>query len=110
MKAYIDHSEFTGNFYSYDCFNCTISKEEFEEHFTKTNKSLRFTFNGWDGKSYEGESRTARIYTVDIPGYEHFEFIKVGKGVHYVTDKMVVEQATGESHPRVRWATYVARN
>ena len=40
-------------------YNTTITRAEFEAHFTKTRESIRFTFNGWDGKSYDGESRNA---------------------------------------------------
>ena len=42
-------------------YNTTITRAEFEAHFTKTRESIRFTFNGWDGKSYDGESRTSGI-------------------------------------------------
>ena len=36
-------------------YNTSITREAFEAHFTKTKESVRFTFNGWDGKSYDGE-------------------------------------------------------
>ena len=42
-------------------YNTTITRAEFEAHFTKTRESIRFTFNGWDGKSYDGESRNAKV-------------------------------------------------
>ena len=32
-------------------FNTTITRAEFEAHFTKTRESIRFTFNGWDGNN-----------------------------------------------------------
>ena len=64
-------------------YNTTITRAEFEAHFTKTRESIRFTFNGWDGKSYDGESRNARVYRTNLPGYEAVRLIKVGKGLHY---------------------------
>ena len=33
-----------------------ISRRTFEELFTHTKERIEFTFNGWDGKSYNGES------------------------------------------------------
>ncbi len=38
-----------------------ISRADFEACFTKTAESIEFTFGGWDGKSYGGETRKARI-------------------------------------------------
>ena len=32
-------------------FGTSITREDFEAHFTKTNESIRFTFNGWDGNN-----------------------------------------------------------
>ena len=43
-------------------YNTAITREDFEKHFTKTREKVRFTFNGWDGKSYDGESRNAGVY------------------------------------------------
>lgn len=31
--------------------------------FTKTGEKVTFTFNGWDGKSYNGEGQTKPVYT-----------------------------------------------
>ncbi|MBQ8837434.1 MAG: hypothetical protein IJ002_08030 [Clostridia bacterium] len=88
----------------------TIAKATFEEHFTKTAEKATFTFNGWDGKSYDGETRTAYIYTTNLPGFENAKFIKVGKGVHFLCeDYQVEEKATGEKHPSTWWAVDVAR-
>ena len=84
--------------------NTAITREEFEAVFTKTKESIRFTFGGWDGKSYDGESRTARVYRTNIKGYEAVRFIKVGKHLHYIDDcSMRLEKATGESHPEAEW-------
>ena len=32
-------------------YNTSITREDFETHFTKTKESIRFTFNGWDGNN-----------------------------------------------------------
>ena len=58
-----------------------ISRRTFEEQFTRTKERIEFTFNGWDGKSYDGESRVARIYRSNLPGYEDCIFVKVGKAL-----------------------------
>ena len=85
-------------------YNTAITREDFEQHFTKTREKVRFTFHGWDGKSYDGESRSASVYRTDIEGYEDARFIKVGKGLHYIDeDSLVVEKATGEKHPEAEW-------
>ena len=91
-------------------YNTAITREDFEAHFTKTREKVRFTFNGWDGKSYDGESRNASVYRTSIPGFENVRLIKVGKGLHYIDeDRMVVEKATGESHPEAEWLVEVKR-
>ena len=91
-------------------YNTTITREEFEAHFTKTRESIRFTFNGWDGKSYDGESRSAGVYRTDIEGYGDAKFIKVGKHLCYIEeDRMITEKATGEQHPEASWLVEVER-
>ena len=91
-------------------YNTAILREDFEAFFTKTKEKVTFTFNGWDGKSYDGESRRASVYRTKIDGYENFRFVKVGKGVHYILeDKTVLEKATGESHPEASWLVDVDR-
>lgn len=88
----------------------SITREDFEKHFIKTKDKIRFTFAGWDGKSYNGESRTATIYRTDIEGYEDIRFVKVGKSIHYIIeDSAVLERATGESHPKTNWVVDVLR-
>ncbi len=85
-------------------YNTAITHEDFEKHFTKTKEKVRFTFNGWDGKSYDGESRNASIYRTNIQGYEDARFVKVGKGLHYIDeDYLVIEKMTGEKHPEAEW-------
>ena len=79
-------------------------------HFHKTKERIEFTFNGWDGKSYEGETRRASVYRTDIPGYEDARFVKVGKGLHYIEeDNEVVEKATGLPHMCAAWLTDVLK-
>ena len=91
-------------------YNTAILREDFERFFTKTKEKVTFTFNGWDGKSYDGESRSASVYRTSIPGVENVRLIKVGKGLHYIDeDRMVVEKATGESHPEASWLVDVKK-
>ena len=91
-------------------YNTAILREDFERFFTKTKEKVTFTFNGWDGKSYDGESRTASVYRTSIPGFESVRLIKVGKGLHYIYEyRMVVEKATGESHPEASWLVDVKK-
>lgn len=98
------------NTFSLREYNTAITRADFEAHFTKTRESVRFTFNGWDGKSYDGESRSAKVYRTDLEGYEDARFIKVGKGLHFIDeDSMVVEKATGESHPEAEWLVDVLK-
>ncbi len=88
--------------------NTIISRKDFEAHFTRTKEKVRFTFSGWDGKSYDGESRTANVYRTDIPEMKDSRFVKVGKSIHcIVEDSKVLEKATGEYHPTVYWYAIV---
>ncbi|MDD3250937.1 MAG: hypothetical protein PHV18_00110 [Lachnospiraceae bacterium] len=81
-----------------------ITRKDFEAAFRKTNERITFTFNGWDGKSYNGESRNAYVLRCDLPGYEEARFIKVGKGIHYILeDSSILETATGEYHKEASW-------
>ena len=91
-------------------YNTAITKEDFERNFTKTTEKVTFTFNGWDGKSYDGESRSARVIRTKIAGYEDVRFIKVGNHLCYIDeDSLVLEKATGEKHPEVEWLVEVKR-
>ena len=91
-------------------YNTAILREDFERFFTKTKEKVTFTFNGWDGKSYDGESRTASVYRTIIPGFESVRLVKVGKGLHYIDeDSMVIEKTTGESHPEAEWLVDVKK-
>ena len=98
------------NHFFLEDYNTAIMREDFEHYFTKTKEKVTFTFNGWDGKSYDGESRTASVYRTDIQGFEGFRFIKVGKSIHMVfEDGLRIERATGISHPTVGWLVDVVR-
>lgn len=93
-----------------DITNCYITKEEFETCFKKTSERVTFTFNGWDGKSYHGESRNAYVYRTNIEGYESVRFIKVGKALCYIDEESdVVEESTGIAHKEAEWLVDVKR-
>lgn len=92
------------NAFTLKAYNTAITRADFEAHFTKTKERIEFTFNGWDGKSYDGESRRACVYRTDIKGYEDARFVKVGKGLHYIDeDSSVLEKATGLYHKEAEW-------
>ena len=91
-------------------YNTTITREAFEQLFTKTKESIRFTFNGWDGKSYDGESRNAKVYRTSIEGFEEVRLVKVGKALCYICeDSSILEKATGEYHKEAEWLVDVER-
>jgi hypothetical protein len=91
-------------------YNTSITRETFEAHFFKTRESIRFTFNGWDGKSYDGESRNAKVIRTNLPGYEEVLLVKVGKHLCYIEeDTSILEKATGEKHPEASWLVEVER-
>ena len=91
-------------------YNTAITRGDFEKHFTKTREKVRFTFNGWDGKSYDGESRNAKVIRTNLPGYEEVRLIKVGKHLCYIDeDRMITEKATGEQHPEAEWLVEVEK-
>ena len=91
-------------------YNTAILREDFERFFTKTKEKVTFTFNGWDGKSYNGESRKASVYRTSIPGFESVRLIKVGKGLHYIDEeRQITEKATGEKHPEASWLVDIER-
>ena len=91
-------------------YNTSITREDFEAHFFKTRESIPFTFNGWDGKSYDGESRNAKVIRTNLPGYEEVRLIMVGQHLCYIDEeRMVTEKATGERHPEAQWLVEVER-
>ena len=98
------------NHFFLEDYNTAITREDFEAHFTKTKEKVTFTFNGWDGKSYDGESRVASVYRTDIKGYEDVRLVKVGKGLHYIEeDREVLEKATGEYNKQASWLVDVRK-
>ena len=98
------------NHFFLEDYNTAITREDFDRHFTKTREKVTFTFNGWDGKSYDGESRSAGVYRTDIEGYGDAKFIKVGKHLCYIDEEsLVLEKATGEKHPEAEWLVEVLR-
>ena len=85
------------NHFFLEDYNTAITREDFE-------------IGGWDGKSYDGESRRATVYRTTVKGYEDVRLIKVGKGLHYIEeDTEVLEKATGEYHKRASWLVDVRR-
>ena len=98
------------NHFFLEDYNTAITREDFDRFFTKTKEKVTFTFNGWDGKSYDGESRRATVYRTSIPGFEAVRLVKVGKGLHYIDeDSLVIEKATGETHPEAEWLVDVKK-
>ena len=98
------------NHFFLEDYNTAIIREDFENFFKKTKEKVTFTFGGWDGKSYDGESRTATVYRTTIEGFEDVRFIKVGKGLHYIEeDRDVLEKATGLTHKSASWLVDVRR-
>lgn len=91
-------------------YNTEITREDFDSLFYRTNEQITFTFNGWDGKSYDGESRSGYVYRTILKGYEDVRFIKVGKGLHYIDeDSSIIEKATGIAHKEAEWLIDVKR-
>lgn len=91
-------------------YNTAISREDFEANFHRTAERVTFSFNGWDGKSYDGETRTARVYRTTIKGYEDVRFIKVGKHLCYIDENSdILEKATGITHKEAEWLIEVQR-
>ncbi len=90
--------------------NTAITREDFEKAFYPTKEMVTFTFQGWDGKSYDGESRTARVWHTNLPGFEDILLVKVGKHIHMINEESsVLEKATGEYHKTVWWVVSVLR-
>jgi len=84
--------------------------------FTKTKEKVEITFNGWDGKSYDGESRKMNVWVCESHPEKKFVHIRKsfvnGSWGSYkadcfmmITDNMVVEKATGIAHPEVEYFT-----
>ena len=81
----------------------------------KTSEKIEITFNGWDGKSYDGETRKMNVWVSSMCPGKKFVYKRQGgfegwDGKKYkvdcmfeVSDEMVVEKATGISHPEVNY-------
>ena len=70
----------------------------------------RFTTQTFRDSSYDGESRNARVYRTNLPGFEAVRLIKVGKGLHYIDEeRQITEKATGEKHPEASWLVDIER-
>ena len=84
-------------------WNTAITREEFEANFKATKEKVTFTFNGWDGKSYDGESRRGTVYRTDFAGYEGISFINLtARDVvrHPLVQKIVKAYEDYENHGR----------
>lgn len=91
-------------------FNTSITRADYDTNFRVASETVEFSFGGWDGKSYNGETRKARIVRCLIPGYEEFRYVKVGKAVHLIEDDYeVLEKATGLYHCGCSWMFDVER-
>lgn len=89
--------------------------------FTKTNEKVEVTFNGWDGKSYDGETRKMNVWVSESHPGKKFVYKRQGgfyniqegtykiDAIFEITNNMIVEKATGIAHPEVEyfWSTEV---
>lgn len=69
-------------------------------NFKKTNKKVRITFGGWDGKSYNGEAVNLTAFT--NPEYPEMTFVRTRKVVRTNTGKVlcyVYHEVLNELHP-----------
>ena len=85
--------------------------------FVKTSKKVEVTFNGWDGRSYNGETRKMNVWTCPTHPDKKFVYLRKGGFESYqdgkykidamfeITDNMVVEKSTGIAHPEVDYFT-----
>ena len=84
------------------------TKENQAEKFgwVKTNEKIEVTFNGWDGKSYDGESKKMNVW-VDEKFHPGKKFVYKRQGgfdaIFEVTDNMILNKKTGEYHPEVEY-------
>lgn len=99
------------------------TKENQAEKFgwIKTSEKIEVTFNGWDGKSYNGESRKMNVWICKNHPGKKFVYKRQGgfqswqggtykiDGIFEVTDTMILNKQTGESHPEVElfWSVEV---
>jgi len=79
-----------------------------KDNFVATKKMINITFSGWDGKSYNGESRNLRAYS--HPEHPEMQFVRTEQSVHGNRVR-VYHVLTGENHkvsgaPMVRVFTF----
>lgn len=94
------------------------TKENQAEKFgwIKTSEKIEVTFNGWDGKSYDGESKKMNVWVDEKfhPGKKFvykrqggFQSIQNGTykidAIFEITDNMILNKKTGEYHPEVEY-------
>lgn len=54
----------------------------------KTNRKVRITFGGWDGKSYNGEGCNRTVYTHPLRGGDYVRgYFNGSRCYHKVTDR-----------------------
>lgn len=91
-------------------------ENQIERHgFVKTNEKVEVTFNGWDGNSYNGESRKMNVWVCPTIADKKFVYLRKGgfesiqngkykiDAVFEVTDNMIVEKATGIAHAEAEY-------
>lgn len=83
--------------------------------FVKTKEKVEVTFNGWDGKSYDGESKVMNVWTCPTHPGKKFVYKRQGgfvsaqngtykiDAVFEITDRMVENKKTGIEHPVVEY-------
>lgn len=83
--------------------------------FIKTKEKVEVTFNGWDGKSYDGESRIMNVWVCPTHPGKKFVYKRQGgftsiqggtykiDAIFEITDNMVVNKATDIAHPEVEY-------
>ena len=70
------------------------------DNFKKTNKKVRITFGGWDGKSYNGEAVNLTAFTNSE--YPEMTFVRTRKVVRTNNGKVhcyVYHEVLNELHP-----------
>lgn len=81
----------------------------------ETNEKIEVTFNGWDGRSYDGESRKMNVWVSAAHPGKKFVYKRQGgfqswqngtykiDAIFEITDNMILNKATGEYHPEVEY-------
>lgn len=69
-----------------------------ENNFIKTREIVTFTFGGWDGKSYDGETRTQNVYIHPMhPGKKFIKFYsrKFKEYTYHLVDENDLHEISG---------------